>query len=535
MQKNRYLFLVLLLPFFISLSCVKSRLAPEVIENISADKKEIEVREGEISTFTITSYSKRDLNFTVTQLYSALDISPKSGVIKNNKQAFNVTIDKNAHLNGFYNLPITVSTELGDIIINTKVYTGNKYFLQFPDSIIIEMNTNKSFLSLQNNSLKSIPFEIVGDTLLNIIPTKDSIAPSQTKNIPFTINRLGLANGTYFGKINLKAGINQYSIFYRIEHFLERKIPLAVNNIIDADYCRANDRMVLASQDPNQLLVFDTDKQLLKTIDLPSSPNCVSISPDGKYAAVGGYGEMFYLDLTSGKIIKTYPLTFENVFDIIISNTNIIYYSVFNGVKSLNLFDDSTSFEIIPNAQNSPLIKMHPNGKFIYAHVSGESNFHKFDIQSNKPQYLYETSNIRLDNNVGNFGFNNTGTKIISSNKYAMNTSENKDLDLISTKMIRDGFSSNFRSIDIFGDNFLYMLSEENSSLLGIFNINNMTYTKDMIHLEKYLTTINGKQQFLESDGQFVFVNSTGNKTLVISKIKANFIPNRWGIELIDN
>ena len=257
---------------------------------------------------------------------------------------------------------------------------------------------------------------------------------------------MGLANGTYFGKINLKAGINQYSIFYRIEHFLERKIPLAVNNIIDADYCRANDRMVLASQDPNQLLVFDTDKQLLKTIDLPSSPNCVSISPDGKYAAVGGYGEMFYLDLTSGKIIKTYPLTFENVFDIIISNTNIIYYSVFNGVKSLNLFDDSTSFEIIPNAQNSPLIKMHPNGKFIYAHVSGESNFHKFDIQSNKPQYLYETSNIRLDNNVGNFGFNNTGTKIISSNKYAMNTSENKDLDLISTKMIRDGFSSNFRN-----------------------------------------------------------------------------------------
>ena len=118
MQKNRYLFLVLLLPFFISLSCVKSRLAPEVIENISADKKEIEVREGEISTFTITSYSKRDLNFTVTQLYSALDISPKSGVIKNNKQAFNVTIDKNAHLNGFYNLPITVSTELGDIIID---------------------------------------------------------------------------------------------------------------------------------------------------------------------------------------------------------------------------------------------------------------------------------------------------------------------------------------------------------------------------------------------------------------------------------
>src|SRR5205807_6175026 len=62
-------------------------------------------------------------------------------------------------------------------------------------------------------------------------------------------------------------------------------LPYAV---IDAKYSKTLDRIVTISKNPNTLHVFDPVAGTeTGSVQLPQTPNAVSLSPDGLFAAVG--------------------------------------------------------------------------------------------------------------------------------------------------------------------------------------------------------------------------------------------------------
>src|SRR5438552_56228 len=54
----------------------------------------------------------------------------------------------------------------------------------------------------------------------------------------------------------------------------------------DAEYSPDLNRIIVVGESPNKLYAVDPDSGATLSVDLAASPTCVSVSPDGKFAAV---------------------------------------------------------------------------------------------------------------------------------------------------------------------------------------------------------------------------------------------------------
>lgn len=74
----------------------------------------------------------------------------------------------------------------------------------------------------------------------------------------------------------------------------------------DAAYSRALDRLIFISADPNQLHIYDAATQSDQTVALSDTPLNVSLSPDGKHAAVTHSTSIAYVGLETATIEQTF-------------------------------------------------------------------------------------------------------------------------------------------------------------------------------------------------------------------------------------
>ncbi|HEY3450615.1 MAG TPA: hypothetical protein VGK67_29940 [Myxococcales bacterium] len=78
---------------------------------------------------------------------------------------------------------------------------------------------------------------------------------------------------------------------------------------IDAEYDRPLDRVVAVSDKPPALHLYEAAAGQDEVIALPVAPTCVSVSPDGKAAAVGHDTWVSFVDLEAKTVVKTWPTT----------------------------------------------------------------------------------------------------------------------------------------------------------------------------------------------------------------------------------
>ena len=74
---------------------------------------------------------------------------------------------------------------------------------------------------------------------------------------------------------------------------------------VDAEYSNALDRIILVSASPNQIHIYNPVSRTDTALNLAAAPNAVSVSPDGRYAAVGHNNLISYVDLTNATVQKT--------------------------------------------------------------------------------------------------------------------------------------------------------------------------------------------------------------------------------------
>src|SRR5690606_20666465 len=76
------------------------------------------------------------------------------------------------------------------------------------------------------------------------------------------------------------------------------------DSIVDAEYDRVHDRIVVVTANANRLAVIDPASHSVSPVDLDLAPQCVSVDPSGNTAVVGHDGWITTVDLNAATVIS---------------------------------------------------------------------------------------------------------------------------------------------------------------------------------------------------------------------------------------
>lgn len=158
------------------------------------------------------------------------------------------------------------------------------------------------------------------------------------------------------------------TVGFNVKYFNHDYLKLD-GNITDARYDRVNDLLILVQNDPDLVKIINPETGEFETVELSMKPTSLSVSFDGKYAAIGHLGWFTLLNLQTLEIENIYHVAIE-VLNLIIAPNNWVYlYSdeFLGQIMSFDLENEliAGSFESnIPVKSKGAVI--HPSGNYIY-------------------------------------------------------------------------------------------------------------------------------------------------------------------------
>jgi PKD repeat protein len=193
--------------------------------------------------------------------------------------------------------------------------------------------------------------------------------------------------------------------------------PLA-HRVLDAEYSRALDAIVMIDEAPNALYVYDPVAKTEKKVLLPLAATAVSVSPDGLFAAVGHNAYVSYVDLTAGTLVKSLPVT-ADVGDVVLAGNGYAY--VFPRVDqwvTLHSVLIATGAESTASTiRAGTRARLHPGGVAMYGANNGlsPSDIEKYSIASGTASYLYDSPYHGDYAMCGNLWFSEDGARIFTA------------------------------------------------------------------------------------------------------------------------
>ncbi len=150
---------------------------------------------------------------------------------------------------------------------------------------------------------------------------------------------------------------------------------ILTHNVVDAEYSRALDRVVMAASYPaNALYLYDPATGSERSIPLSKAPTALSLSPDGLSSAVGHPGFISFVSLVQDPQ-SSQPRVFavsQGVFDIALDGRDRAHF-VRNSVDAdgrMRTLDAATGTEYantVPTNTNSPtFVRVHPAGDSLF-------------------------------------------------------------------------------------------------------------------------------------------------------------------------
>jgi chitinase len=205
--------------------------------------------------------------------------------------------------------------------------------------------------------------------------------------------------------------------------------------VIDAEYSLALDRIVMISDDPAQLHVYDPSTGSDATVDLSRSPSSVSVAPDGSFAAVGHDRRISYVDLKSARLVKTLNVA-TDACDVVLAGNGWVYASPGTGqhgrLRAVDL-ETNKEFEstgILVHARN--VYKLQPDGQSLYGAERGKSPVYlqKLDISDGVPVHLYDSPSHSGYPAGGDLWLSEDGQRIFTAGGSVLRTSSNPKEDM---------------------------------------------------------------------------------------------------------
>lgn len=264
---------------------------------------------------------------------------------------------------------------------------------------------SKTFV-IRNDGNVATDWKIMNTTdYMTIQPLTGFLEKGESIEVTINLNMAGNPTNVYNNTLLIENDADQTVPLYLTKNYYNDEKWFIEGAVVDAEYDRVNDVMVIAVINPDELIKFKTSDKTFETVPLDYSPQNVSISPDGTHAASGHNGYFSYVDLNSMEVEKVFPVSI-NIFDIIIASNGWVYATPVTGEwTDFSNIELSTGIETKSSAmllRSGTKIKLHPSGNFIYGCKTDTSptDFEKYDITSGTLKYLYD-SKYHGDYNFG--------------------------------------------------------------------------------------------------------------------------------------
>jgi hypothetical protein len=167
-------------------------------------------------------------------------------------------------------------------------------------------------------------------------------------------------------------------------------------SVVDAEYSKALDRIVIAAKDPNSIQVYDPAGKSSVVIALPKPPSSISLAPDGLRAAVGHDGAISLVDLASLTVVKTMHVA-TDVYDVVFGANGFAYalpaQNQWAKMYWVNLTSNESGESQYPMLYAGSVGKLHPGGAAIYVATRGlsPSDLERYDLEPNGvPKRAYD-------------------------------------------------------------------------------------------------------------------------------------------------
>lgn len=152
---------------------------------------------------------------------------------------------------------------------------------------------------------------------------------------------------------------------------MDSNVQLLGIKLVDAEYSRSLDRIVIVSDSPsNRLVILDPATGTGRGVPLPAYPQCVSVAPDGLHAAVGHeIGTISYIDLQTATVVKTLSVT-TYLYDLVLAGNGFMYaFPQIEPVTQVHCIEIATDLETMSTGNwlfGGNRARLHPDGEAIY-------------------------------------------------------------------------------------------------------------------------------------------------------------------------
>ena len=399
-------------------------------------------------------------------------------------------------------------------------------------------------LTIQNNGNSSGAWNFESAAAyLNISPSSGVLGPGESEIVIVSVDRANLNTDTYSSEIQFDLeNPSSMPILVTVENYAEEKW-LIDGDIVDSEYDREDDEMIVVSSSPNQLRRFGMIDQSVHTIALGSAPLCVSVSPDGSQAAIGHNGYVTLVDLESNQILETFGLTTVPS-DIIHGGNGYIYVLPLTGsFVKIHCIEISTGVMTLHEGSSiydGSKGKLHPSGLKIYTADNGvsPSDFERLNIDNGVAEYAYDSPYHGTYAFSGDIWISEDGDRLFARSRNVFNASDNEESDMTYSGQLSGNTS--ILSLDHhLGAGKVAWMGYSGSTWSGI-NGDNQVYIYDdeflafegALQLPGFLVPIGlGQGSFFDSEGYFGFFNSSGNLFHVLLKAEpGSLLQDEWAI-----
>jgi|GEM_PF-1069306 len=503
-------------------------------------------------TITITNTGTGYLNWEIQSLPTWINLNIQSGYLSESEsitlmaksirkglsvgihqgQAVFVSNSKEENIN----IDFTLNVEPTAIMTLSKDSIIYGYF-EDSKSFYIKNEGNTSFdWSWEDNS----------NSFLSVNPNSGSIPVGDSVKVNMLLDRSTLKSQDY--KLDVLIKNNQghsLELPVKVHHYEESKWQIK-GRVIDAEYDKNNDIIVVVSESPNEIRVFNPENQSVETLALNIPPTCVSVSMNGKFAAVGHNGSFSYINLTTMSMVKNYGVT-ADAFDIVLAPNDWVYVfprrDQWERIRCINLTTGVETEHTGGSIYHQTKAKLHPSGDYIYGANNGlsPSDIEKYEIKEGTAKMLYDSPYHGDFAFSGDLWLSEDGNRIFARSKNVFNSSENKTNDMTyNGALVGDGivktldFSSRAEKIcAIFTTGSSW--NGVPSDLIRVYETEYLGF-QGTIELPGFLIPDGtGGGKFYKSQGYYGFFNSTGTKFNVIVKVEeGSGTQNEWAIVTVD-
>ena len=187
--------------------------------------------------------------------------------------------------------------------------------------------------------------------------------------------------------------------------------------VADAAYDRRGDRIVIVAAQSAELLIADMRLGIVDRVVLPEIGRFVTLSPDGRRAAITHDAYATVVDLETRRVIGRYGV--GRVMRVALSDAGWLYgfpLPQWDQIRSINIWTgEQTKAAWLTYGS---IGKVHPGSSYVFA-VNGWS-LERWDVRQGPARFLGELTGY-ANGGEGDFWFDETGSRIITAARSVFN------------------------------------------------------------------------------------------------------------------